>query len=299
MIKEGGIIAVPTETVYGLAASIEHPEAIERIFSLKGRPSNNPLITHVSCREQIERFVHNFPEGFDELAEAFWPGPLTLVIPVVKETVPSIIRAGLPTAAFRVPSHPMARKLILGAGPVVMPSANLSGKPSSTAPAHIEMDFGRDFPVIDGGVCEKGIESTVLVFNHDKWEVGRLGGITSEQIETVLGYFPKNPVSIKQEKPLCPGQLFRHYAPNATLHTEESIPESCTVIIGFSGRTYPSSKTIKILGPIDNPDEVAKLLYQTLRELDLEKVSHAWVDMNFPEGGLWACIRERIKKAAS
>lgn len=298
ILASGGVVAVPTETVYGLAASISHPEAIQKIFLLKGRPPNNPLITHLASPKQASGFVRSFPKDFDRLAEAFWPGPLTLVVPVIEESLSPMIRAGLPTAAFRVPNHPMARELIRRTGPLVMPSANISGKPSSTRAEHVESDFGKDFPVIDGGCSEKGIESTILICEEGRWKIGRLGGISAEQIGAILGYFPDIPTAEAVERPLCPGQLYRHYAPNAALSLETEIPEGCSVIIGFAGRKYPASKRVKILGGIDDPQQAAQQLYQTLRELDEEGIASAWVDSDFPEMGLWASIRERLEKAA-
>lgn len=298
LIKEGDVVAAPTETVYGLAASIDHPEAIQRIFTLKNRPTNNPLITHIANIDQVKPFVDHFPKDFHQLAEAFWPGPLTLVIPVVEDTVPDPIRANLPRAAFRVPNHPLVQQLIVGAGPIVMPSANLSGKPSSTTPEHVELDFGKEFPVLDGGSCETGIESTVLIADDEVWKVGRLGGISPEQIEKVLGYRLELPSTKVIENPLCPGQMYRHYAPNARLHLGAHIPECCPVVIGFSEREYPPNKTLKVLGSMKDPKSVAKSLYHTFRELDEEGVTDAWIDMDFPSNNLWASIRERISKAA-
>lgn len=299
MIKDGEVVAAPTETVYGLAASIEHPKAIEQIFALKKRPANNPLITHVATSQEVRDFADELPRGFEVLAEAFWPGPLTLVIPIKEGSLSSIIRAGLPKAAFRVPDHPLIQALINGAGPIVMPSANLSGKPSSTKPEHVELDFGAEFPVLDGGICEKGIESTVLIAEEGVWKIGRLGSITAEQIEEVLGYSPELPDSEVTDKPLCPGQMYRHYAPKARLHLCGSIPDQCSVVLGFSDRTYHPAKVIKVLGSLDDPGAVAKSLYQVFRELDEEGIIDAWVDMDFPNTGLWVSIRERIKKAAA
>ncbi|MEM1282261.1 MAG: L-threonylcarbamoyladenylate synthase [Chlamydiota bacterium] len=299
LIKERDVVAAPTETVYGLAASIEHPEAIQKIFTLKNRPTNNPLITHLANIDQVKAFVDHLPKDFHRLAEAFWPGALTLVIPVLEDAVPDIIRANLRSAAFRVPSHPLVQKLITGVGPIVMPSANLSGKPSSTIAEHVEHDFGEDFPILDGGSCETGIESTVLIADGEVWKVGRLGGISPKQIEKVLGYWPEMPSTQVIENPLCPGQMYRHYAPNARLHFDTYIPEYCPVVIGFSERDYPPNKTLKVLGSIKDPQSVARRLYHTFRKLDEEGVTDAWIDMDFPVNDLWASIRERIVKAAS
>ena len=145
----------------------------------------------------------------------FWPGPLTLVIPVKEGIIPETASAGLPTAAFRIPSHPIAREIIRQTTPLVMPSANLSGRPSATQASHLQEDFGPDLPYLNGGICDKGVESTILVYKDSRWQLGRLGAIPISKIETLLGY-PLAHIGEK-EKPLCPGQLYRHYSPNAVL----------------------------------------------------------------------------------
>lgn len=150
-LKSGQVVAVPTETVYGLAAALNSKIAVEDIFKLKSRPSDNPLIIHVNELDQIESLARALPEDFYLLASAFWPGPMTLVLPVNIDAVPSIARAGLPTAAFRIPRHPLALQLLALTGPLVMPSANISGSPSATSVEHVEADFGDNFPILEGG----------------------------------------------------------------------------------------------------------------------------------------------------
>lgn len=297
LIKQEEVVAVPTETVYGLAGSIRSQKALEKIFALKQRPSNNPLITHLSSADEILVFVKELPPGFDALAKAFWPGPLTLVVPVIEEALPTIVRAGLKTAAFRVPQNLLAMGLIQMAGPIVMPSANLSGRPSSTEPSHVESDFGEEFPVLDGGVCLKGVESTVLIFQADQWHIGRLGAISPEMIGEILGYLPITP-KLSKKQPLCPGQLYRHYAPSATLYLEKEQINESACIIGFHERTYPNHRPLILLGSLNKPEEVAQNLYKALRELDEQAIKSAWIDMDFPKEGLWNTIRERILKAA-
>lgn len=220
---------------------------------------------------------------------------MTLVLPINENTIPEIVRAGLTTAAFRIPSHPLTRQLLQLTGPLVMPSANLSGKPSATKSDHVENDFGKDFPVLEGEICQHGIESTILIYKENRWEIGRLGAISAEMLETILGYLPT--ISEKKENPLCPGQLYRHYAPNANLRMEPFLPEECETILGFTDRAYGKHR-IFYLGNSINPSEVAQNLYQVLRQLDEEKIKEAWVDMNFPHHGLWKSIRERLEKAA-
>lgn len=294
LLNTGSVVAVPTETVYGLAARIDHPEAIQRIFALKGRPRTNPLIIHVADAASVLPFTSQLPPHFDTLAETFWPGPLTLVIPV-NDTVPSLVRANLPTAAFRVPHLPITRQLIEQTGPLVMPSANLSGRPSSTSPEHVEADFGVEFPVFDGGVCSCGLESTILLYQGDKWVIGRLGALPQEALTPLLGYTP--PFLVPTSTPLCPGQLHRHYAPIARLLLSDK-PQKADYTLGFTDRHYPLTQPLISLGPSNDPETIASNLYNALRTLDTLGAHTAWVDTNFPHTGLWQTINERLRRAA-
>lgn len=300
LLKDHGNVAVPTETVYGLAASLFCPEAIQQIFKLKGRPSSNPLIIHLSCKEEIEPFVETVPPGFSELADAFWPGPMTLVLDILAEKIPNSVRAGLPTAAFRIPQHPIAQQLLKKSGPLVMPSANLSGTPSATTPEHVESDFGQEFPVLDGGACRMGLESTILIYQNERWHIIRQGALPGSAFKKVLGYIPKVKGNENPEKPLCPGQLFRHYAPQTKLILSKdcSVLEDQT-ILGFTDRHYPDSCRLISLGSLSNPDEVAENIYGILRFLDDEKQEVVYVDVDFPKRGILATIFERLNKAAA
>lgn len=295
----GHVVAIPTETVYGLAASVEHPEAIRQIFTLKGRPLNNPLITHVADRSQIEPYVDSYPQKFTKLCDTFWPGPLTLVIPVKEEALSPLIRANLPTAAFRLPNHPMTQALIAQTGPLVMPSANVSGRPSATCPDHVEADFGIAFPVLDGASCRHGLESTILIWSGTEWIIGRLGAIAAQEFTPILGYEPQFSSQPSSQKPTCPGQHYRHYAPQAKLHPVDKIPNGCGTVLGFQEKNYPNVKRIIILGSLISPESVAQGLYGKLRMLDAESIEEAWVDMDFPKDGLWKSIRERLLRASN
>jgi L-threonylcarbamoyladenylate synthase len=302
LLQKGEVVAVPTETVYGLAASLAFPEAIEKIYKVKGRPSSNPLIIHVGAMTDCLRYASFIPEGFFSLAEAFWPGPLTVVLPVVETEVPSIARASLPTAAFRVPSHPIAQEILRALPAFVAPSANISGKPSATKAEHVEHDFGEGFPVIDGKECALGLESTIVVFNTLGWEIARLGAITAEDIEAVLGYRPRIP-PVKSGTPICPGQLFCHYSPKARLELSflpyEVCPRKKRVVVGFTDRVYPGAEKCFSLGSERFPEEAAFRLFDVLRALDRENVQEAWVDLQVPNKGLWMSIIERLSKAAA
>lgn len=286
-LNRGEVAAVPTETVYGLAASLRFPQAIEQIYLLKKRPANNPLIIHIASREDLPP-----ASNLDALIEAFWPGPLTLVLP--NDTISEKARAGLPTAAFRMPAHPLTRALIQLTGPLVMPSANLSGKPSATTPEHVEEDFGSDFPILDGGPVTHGVESTILCFAQ-KWKIIRQGAISQEAFLPVLHYLPE--IELPGNKPLCPGQLYRHYAPKATLIPTCSPPSACT-LVGYSDRTYDSCR-IYSLGPSNHPETIAQNLYTTLRQLDQDNIHEAYIDIDLPQIGLYRTILERLYKACT
>lgn len=297
-LKHGDVVAVPTETVYGLAASLNEPSAIQKIYSLKNRPANNPLIIHVASASMVSEYAQVLPPGFTELAQEFWPGPLTLVLPAISNKIPYIATAGLSTAAFRVPEHSLTLKLLELTGPLVMPSANLSGKPSATTAEHVENDFGVDFPVVDGGPCSCGLESTILFWNGSTWVVARLGAIEPDAFAKGLGYMPE--VSIKgSQVPICPGQMYRHYAPKASLGLVHTIPDDGgEAVVGFSDRRYSSKRKLYSLGSSQEPLEAAQRLYSVLRQLDLDGVGAAIVDIDFPENGLWLTLKERLEKAA-
>lgn len=212
--KQGKNVVIPTETVYGLGASIYQEKALKNIFSLKNRPSDNPLIVHIHCLEEVIKLAREIPKEFYLLAEAFFPGPLTVILKK-KKGLSHLITAGLDTVAIRMPKHPIAKKILKGLGePVAAPSANLSGKPSPTTKEHVKSDFGDAVLVVDGGACEIGIESTVISL-VDTPKIFRPGSITKSELERVLGCS----VSETKEttKPVCPGMKYRHYAPNATV----------------------------------------------------------------------------------
>lgn len=223
ILKQGGIVAFPTETVYGLGASVFDTQAVQRIFQVKGRPQDNPLIVHIASLDQLSCIVSHIPDLFYQLAERFFPGPLTILLPKL-DAVPGVVSAYLPQIGVRMPNHPIAKNLIEAVGtPLVAPSANLSGRPSSTTAEHVEADFGNRIDgILDGGPCLCGIESTVMAllpFPH----ILRPGAITQAELEAFL----KMPIPYAEshaEKPLSPGMKYRHYAPVAKVvvfHTQE------------------------------------------------------------------------------
>ena len=219
ILLSGGLVAIPTETVYGLAANGLDQSAVAKIFIAKGRPQDNPLILHVSEASEMERFCHHIPESAYRLAEAFWPGPLTMVLPA-RECVPKCTTAGLSTVAIRCPDNDITRQIIALAGvPLAAPSANLSGKPSTTTAAHVLHDHdGRIDAIVDGGPCRVGVESTIVDLSDGTPRLLRPGGITPEQLREILGeLIVDKAVSASVEKDAvvkAPGMKYRHYAPD-------------------------------------------------------------------------------------
>jgi len=220
-LKEGHLVAIPTETVYGLAADVFQPDAVQKIFCIKGRPPDNPLIAHISTIDQLERLVQNPSPELVLLAERFWPGPLTLVFERRNE-VPGIVSAHLKTIAVRMPSHPCARQVIESLGsPVAAPSANLSGRPSPTSAQDVLDDLGGFIPaVVDGGDCDFGIESTVVAFIDRVPVLLRPGAISRQTIEEVLSKHLLDPY--ENGPIMSPGMKYRHYAPKAKLYLIDS-----------------------------------------------------------------------------
>ncbi len=232
------------------------------------------------------------------MAANFWPGPLTLIVAIQSHLISTLVTAGLTTAGFRIPAHPLTLDLLKKVGPLVMPSANLSGRPSATSRQHVEEDFGHSFPVLEGGACAKGLESTILYFRDPQWVIVRLGSLSPEAFEEVLGYQPVIVPKDGSSNPLCPGQLFRHYAPQAKLVLGKDLKKVFPFVLGFKEREYAEGQRVLLLGSLFNPQEVAENLYKVLRQLDQEKIEEAWVDTDFPQTGLWMTIGERLRRAA-
>ena len=232
ILRGGGLVGMPTETVYGLAANALSVEAVRKIFIAKGRPQDNPLIVHISDIGQIHMLVKNFPDKAKRLAEKYWPGPLTMVLPK-SEAVPDEVSAGMPTVAVRFPSHPVARALISAAGlPIAAPSANISGLPSTTTAEHVMRDMGGKIDaVLDGGPCRVGVESTIVTLASEPARLLRPGGITLDGLRDVLGEVTVDNAVMKPlpkgAHPLSPGMKYKHYSPKADV-----------IIINASERDY-------------------------------------------------------------
>ncbi len=273
LLKRGELVAFPTETVYGLGAPISNEGSIAKIFSVKGRPQDNPLIVHISSIEQLNDLVAEVPEMAAWLSRAFWPGALTMILKR-KASVPAGVSAGLETIAVRMPNHPLARALIEKLGePIAAPSANLSGKPSSTSAQHVLEDFqDKIAAVLDGGVCEEGIESTVISLVSDRPVLLRPGAITREEIEKVLGLKIDIHVPKRGEKPLSPGMAHRHYAPKAPIKFFQSEKE----LIGLPLKKRMILSTQRLQG--DNTYLLThQTLYALLRKSDREGVEEILV----------------------
>lgn len=300
LLQESHPVALPTETVYGLAARYSDERAISQVFSLKGRPSNNPLIVHISNIEDLFRLSLSQEQHLAAFVEAFWPGPLTVVLPVRQGAIPHAVRAGLNTAAFRMPAHPLTLQVIDSVGPLVMPSANLSGRPSATSPTHVFEDFGEPFPCLDGGPCRAGVESTIITLGEGGlWEILRWGALPPCELRNHLGYLPCYRADSEGELPPCPGRQHRHYAPQAELFSGGPPPLS-GAIIGFDDRAYPPQCRLFSLGRSDDAAAAARRLYSALREVDAAAYATAWVDDVFPsEGDLWLTVRERLTRATA
>ncbi len=284
IIAQGGMVAVPTETVYGLAADALSEDAVRRIFEAKRRPQDNPVIVHVASADQILPLVTDVPPMAKELIEIFWPGPLTLVLPKSR-LIPDAVCAGLSTVAVRFPSHPVMQKLISAAGlPLAAPSANLSGKPSPTCVAHVLQDLdGRIDAVIDGGVCQVGVESTVVSFENEEPTLLRPGGISLEQLQLVLGKVNIAQAVLQQmeqgQVPAAPGMKYRHYAPSAKLVLVKGSLNAFVEFVNqradlgvaalcFSGEERGLKVPAVPYGAQDNPQQQAQLLFGALRQLD-------------------------------
>jgi L-threonylcarbamoyladenylate synthase len=313
-LQENEVVALPTETVYGLGGNAESDVAVEKIYAAKGRPSDNPLIIHIGDKKQIHAFVREIPEKAELLMETFWPGPLTIIFKKKSGVLSNKATAGLDSVAVRMPDHPVAlallKKCLL---PIAAPSANSSGKPSPTNAQHVIDDLdGKIAGVLDGGSTGVGVESTVLDCTEDIPVILRPGGVTKEQLEAVVGEVHLDAALIDEaSKPKAPGMKYQHYAPNAPLYLvngsksflqsliEEKQNEGLQVGVLATEETvedYQSDVTIAC-GRRDKLESVATALYDTLRRFNQEKVDIIYSEM-FPNTGVGHAIMNRLEKAA-
>ena len=276
ILRNGGLVGIPTETVYGLAANALDGKAVAKIFAAKGRPADNPLIVHISDFSEIERFnlVREIPETAKRLAQRFWPGPLTMIMKK-SDVIPDEVSAGLDTVAIRFPSHPTAQKIIRRSGvPLAAPSANLSGSPSPTTALHVMSDLnGRIDAVVDGGMSDVGLESTVITLAEKTPRVLRPGGITLEQLRSVLGEVELDNAVLHQlekgAKASSPGMKYKHYAPKAKVRLIEGDDNEFMAKakkLGLEARE--NGVKVAMLDYGNDPGKAAHRLFAELRELD-------------------------------
>ncbi len=303
ILRKGGIVAFPTETVYGLGADAFNPLAVARVFEVKGRPYFDPLIVHVAGLKDLSKLAVEIPVQAKKLMESFWPGPLTVVL-LKKEDVPEIVTAGLSTVAIRMPRHPMTLRLIeLADSPIVGPSANPFGYLSPTRAEHVREQLGDriDF-VLDGGPCEVGIESTILSFSEEKPKLLRPGGIPLEEIESIIGKVEFN--STNSERPLAPGMLPRHYAPQTPILLEwdegkEELREKKIGLLAFKEpKTSSIFSHIEVLSRNGDLKEAATNLFSAIRRLDQLGLDLILAEP-VPEIGLGRAIMDRLRRASS
>ena len=293
LLAEGGLVAVPTETVYGLAARADSTEAVAAIYRAKGRPDFNPLIVHVLSAE-VARGIAIFDERAEALATAFWPGALTLVLPLRPEArIAPAVTAGLPTIALRCPAHPAMQALLASTGlPLAAPSANRSGGVSPTTAAHVAASLGAAAPLIlDGGPCAAGLESTIVALRDNRsWQVLRPGPVTEAQLTAVLGSAPDAVTSVAIE---APGQLASHYAPGKPVRLGAAEAAQDEFLIGFGPITGEVS-----LSPKGDLAEAAARLYACLHQAAAAPQSRIAV-APVPEGGIGAAVNDRLRRAAA
>lgn len=321
LIREGQLVGFPTETVYGLGGNGMQADASGKIYEAKGRPSDNPLILHIAEFGQLDGIAENISDDAWKLMKEFWPGPLTIVLKK-KEAVPKETTGGLNTVAVRMPSHPVARELILRSGvPIAAPSANRSGRPSPTEAVHVMEDMeGRIPMIIDGGKVGIGIESTIVDMTGEKPVILRPGFITPEMVDEIVSGVTIDPALMagpmkEGVKPKAPGMKYKHYAPAGdmtlvegdaakVIETVNSLVEEKkkegykTAVIGTDENvSFYKADVIRSLGSRQNPQAIAVNLYGVLREMDQLGVQIIYGE-SFEEGELYGAIRNRILKAA-
>jgi L-threonylcarbamoyladenylate synthase len=325
ILRAGGLVAFPTETVYGLGANALDEKAVQAIYRAKGRPSDNPLIVHISETDALQQLVSSIPGVAPALMRAFWPGPLTLVFPK-SDRIPPVITAGLDTVAVRMPSHPIALELIRKAGvPVAAPSANSSGRPSPTLAKHVIEDLsGKVDAIIDGGNAMVGLESTVLDITSDPPVILRPGGVTLERLRELLGDVGIDPAIASghtaSTPPRSPGMKYRHYAPKAAMLLVQGGAERVAAEIGKRAALHINegiavgilatdettalyepflhiSCKILSLGSREHPETLASNLFRCLREFDEKGVEVILAEA--PEsGGIGLAVTNRLMKAS-
>lgn len=319
VIRSGGLVAFPTETVYGLGGDATNPEASRKIYAAKGRPSDNPLIVHIADFSQLRNIVAEVPQEAEKLAEAFWPGPLTMILRK-NDVVPYETTGGLDTVAIRMPSHPVARAFLQDSGCMIAaPSANTSGRPSPTTAQHVWGDLhGKIEILLDGGPVGIGIESTIVDLSEEKPMILRPGFITQEMLSAVLGDVGVDPGLASEnskQPPKAPGMRYRHYAPKADLTlVEGTMEEVISKINALTREAQAMGKSVGVLATEENKDcyvadhvivigqrqdeaEIARHLFDVLRQFDDLQVDLIYSE-SFVAAGVGQAIMNRLLKAA-
>jgi len=303
IIRQGGIVAFPTETVYGLGADAYNPLAVARVFEVKRRPFFDPLIVHIASPAHLKKLVKDIPSGARKLTEKLWPGPLTVVL-FKEEHIPDIVTAGLPTVALRMPSHPMALSLIKESKcPLAAPSANPFGYLSPTTAEHVRSQLADQVDLIlDGGPCPVGVESTIVSFSENKPRLLRPGGVSLEEIESIIGKVEISPI---RDRLVAPGMLPRHYAPRTPIvldWDEKHLDSYKGKKIGFLAFREPENflqfQHIEVLSKKGDFREAAANLFSAIRRLDALDLDLILAEA-VPEAGLGRAIMDRLRRATS
>ena len=315
IIKNGGLVAIPTETVYGLGANGLDEAAVAKIFEVKGRPQDNPLILHISGPEQIELFCHHIPQAAYDLAEEFWPGPLTMVLPA-RSNVPKRTTAGLSTVAVRCPDSHVTREIIRLSGvPIAAPSANISGKPSTTTAQHVLHDHdGKIEAIVDGGPCRVGVESTIVDLTEERPRLLRPGGVTPEELIAVLGDLVVDKAVTaqidKDEVVKAPGMKYKHYAPqsevvivagpreNAAAYIRDHFTPGDRVLCFEEELSLYEGCAPLSYGREADVNSLSAGLFAALRELDDPTIHQVYARCPVG-GGVAYAVQNRLKKAAA
>ncbi len=300
LLREGHIVAIPTETVYGLAANVFNEEAVLKVFAVKQRPSFDPLIVHIGDLGDVSLVVRELPPGAEALMRSFWPGPLTLVLPKRPE-VPDLVTSGLDTVGIRMPAHPLTRELLgILDFPLAAPSANPFGFVSPTTAQHVADQLGGQVPyILDGGPCTVGIESTIVGWDGSRWQLYRPGGVALEAIEEVIGRVEPG---VKHVLPVAPGMLRSHYAPGKPVHVgdvTDLLEQFAGEMIGvIAFRDHHPAHRCEVLSERGDLAEAAHHLFAALRRLDASDVTVILAE-RFPQEGLGRAINDRLGKAAA
>ena len=300
LLQRGEVVAIPTETVYGLAADARNELAIAKIYATKQRPANNPLIVHIASIAQVADWASEFPPLAQKLAKAFWPGPFTLVLPARKE-VSTTVRAGEPTVALRVPAHPVALALLNDSGlGLAAPSANKYTQLSPTTAAHVEEGLGTGIPVLDGGACQIGIESTIVSVHGNEWQLLRPGMIDASVIAAVAGKVVTQKTAL--EIPVVPGQHLLHYSPRTPCllfasrqaMAEYASRKSNAAALLFGKGPAVTSKDLVLP---NHAAQAAEQLYAALHSLDAAQAEIILIESP-PATPAWDALRDRLQRAA-